>query len=83
MYLLPLSDILNLVNVNYNYYADDFQIYLVIDSSTDLFINNVDDPFSNVSTWSFSVNLEQNYHKIELIFVSRQFIPQYSGKNLN
>ena len=80
---MPLSDILNLVNVNYNYYADDFQIYLVIDSSTDLFINNVDDPFSNVSTWSFSVNLEQNYDKIELIFVSRQFIPQYSGKNFN
>ena len=39
VYLLPLSDVLNTFNVSDDYSAIDWQIYLVIDSSTDLWVN--------------------------------------------
>ena len=39
VYLLPLSEVLNTFNVSDDYSAIDWQIYLVIDSSTDLWVN--------------------------------------------
>ena len=68
-HLLPLSDILNTFNVNYYTYANDCQIYLVIDSSRDLWINKVDDIIPKVSTWFSSIDLKQIDDETEFMFV--------------
>ena len=46
--------------------------YLVIDISTDFWINKDDDIISKVLTWFFSVILKQNDDKTELLFVFRR-----------
>ena len=78
IYLIPLRDILNEIDVDYHIYADDSTLYFTIDN-VEAGTMQAQQVVYRIQEWFSSMNLKMNEEKTEFMFVrsrrSRLTIP--------
>lgn len=75
MYTAPMGEIISSYNLDFMFYADDTQLYLVLDSSNrSESISKVEMCASDVKTWAVNNNLMLNDSKTEVIHVTSRFV---------
>jgi hypothetical protein len=75
MYTAPMGDIIASHDLDYMFYADDSQVYLVLDpSKLSEGINKVEMCASDIKAWAVGNNLMLNDSKTEVIHLSSRFV---------
>ena len=74
LYTAPLTDLLTKHSVNHHVYADDTQIYVPIDPSTEQdIISNIEACATDIKQWMTKNKLKLNEDKTEIIAVGSKF----------
>ena len=75
MYTAPLGDIIAAHGINYMTYADDTQVYFVLNcSERSAAIRKLEQCVMDVKAWSIQNKLMLNDSKTEVVFVSSRFV---------
>ena len=75
MFTAPLGDIIEAHGINYMTYADDTQLYFVLNcSERSIAISKLVQCVRDVRAWSIQNKLMLNDSKTEVIFVSSEFV---------
>ena len=78
VYMLPLGKIMRHHELDYHFYADDSQLYLVfqpMEESADTAINNMTNGISDVRSWMGASKLMLNDQKSEYMIVTKNGLP--------
>lgn len=84
MYTAPIGDIIKMHGVNHMIYADDTQLYLVLDpSDRDNAIQRLEMCIADVKAWSVNNKLMLNESKTEVIHLTSRFKRSPSFPDIN